>query len=370
MTTNSHKAAVPLAALSVIALYLCPPGGSEDFGALRQQVSALGRLTNPPTVHPADGFAASGGIRALYFDGLPYRGKATRVFAWYGAPQGRTGKVPAIVLIHGGGGTAYQEWVKKWNDRGFAAISMALEGQTDERVSPSPPPVGQSPWKQHAWAGPARVGIYGDSGEPFADQWMYHAIADTVLANSLIRSFPEVDTSKVGTMGISWGGVIAATVMGLDSRFAFSIPTYGCGALAHEPNIWGDALHDNALYREVWDPVLWLPKAHMPAFWFTDLTDVHFPLTSQSASYRAAPGERMVAVLPEMKHGHPAGWNPPDSYVFAESVVRDGHPWLLQTKLTPSKDRAVVEFSSTKTHCGSHSALHEGHRIYRSQEVD
>jgi dienelactone hydrolase len=295
----------------------------QDFSALRRQVAELGKLTKAPAVRAAEGVPADGALHAIYFDGLPYRSKPTRVFAWYGTPDRHIGKVPAVVLVHGGGGTAYKEWVKKWNEHGFAAISIAVEGQTDTKQ--------EKQWERHPWAGPARDNIYNDSSEPLADQWMYHAIADTVLANSLLRSFPEVDAKKVGLMGISWGGVIASTVMGIDTRFAFSIPTYGCGDLADTPNQYGAALHGNALYREVWDPLVWLPHASMPALWFSWPDDVHFPMTSQKASYDAAPGPHMVAILPGMKHGHPAGWNPPDSYAFAESVVGDGKPWFGQT---------------------------------------
>jgi dienelactone hydrolase len=337
-----------LAGLAIIAAVLvCLRTGADDYASLRQRVRELGRLTAPPAVHSAEGFAEADGIRPLLYDGLPYRSKPTRVFAWYGAPAGRTGRVPGIVLLHGGGGTAYREWVKKWNEHGFAAIAVALEGQTDERVERAPA-TADSPWKRHPWAGPARNGIYGDSDQPLADQWMYHAVADAVLANSLIRSFPEIDTTKVGVTGISWGGVIASTVVGIDTRFAFAIPTYGCGSLADADNQWGKALHDNSLYREVWDPVVWLPNARMPAFWFTWLADVHFPLTSQSASYRAAAGPRMVAVLKDMKHSHPAGWNPPDSYAFAVAVVREGRPWLRQESQRRADGKAMVEFSSAK----------------------
>ena len=42
-------------------------------------------------------------------------------------------------------------------------------------------------------------------------------------------------------MGVSWGGVITSTVMGIDSRFAFAIPTYGCGHMADAENHWGAA---------------------------------------------------------------------------------------------------------------------------------
>src|SRR4051794_1470454 len=203
---------------------LIPLGGgtapaAEETARMREQVRALGNLTAPPAVHPAEGFAAEGELRPLFYDGLPYRGKPTRVFAWYGRPAGRAGKVPAMVLVHGGGGTAFKEWVVKWTGHGFAAISVAVEGQTDRRLADG------RTWERHVWAGPARDRIYADHPEPLADQWMYHAVADVVLAHSLLLSFPEVDDRQVGLMGISWGGIIASTVVGIDRRFAFAIPT-------------------------------------------------------------------------------------------------------------------------------------------------
>src|SRR5579864_1920085 len=96
----------------VLLLMLCRPGWGEDFPAARERLRELGRLTAASAVHSADGFTDSEGLRALYYDGLPYRGTATRVFAWYGAPAGRRGKVPGVVLVHGGGGTAFRDWVR------------------------------------------------------------------------------------------------------------------------------------------------------------------------------------------------------------------------------------------------------------------
>ncbi len=316
-----------------------------DFASLRKQVADLGKLTAPPKSFVAEGFAPDGNIKPMFYESLPWRGQPTRVFAWLGVPENQGGKVPGIVLVHGGGGTAFKEWVKKWNDHGFAAISIAVEGQTDEAQAGAKPGVA---WKRHAWGGPARKGIYQDSDEPLTDQWMYHAVADTVLANSLMRSLPEVNAKKVGFAGISWGGVITSTVMGIDGRFAFAIPIYGCGHMFDADNQWGRALGDNTLYREVWDPMVRMKRARMPALWLSWPGDEHFPLDCQAACYRTARGPRMVALLPGMRHSHPAGWNPPDSYAFAESVVRDGKPWLCEMSRKKQNDRVCVEFKSAK----------------------
>lgn len=337
------RAKVVLAA-SLVAATILP--AARDFTAERIQVLSLGELTTPPAMFLADGFAEESGLKPIFFEGLPWKGRSTRVFAWLGLPPARQGMVPGIVLVHGGGGTAFTEWVRKWTQRGYAAISIAVEGQTDQ---PQDTPTGaRRSWKRHAWSGPARDGIYADSTEPVPDQWMYHAVADTVLANSLLRSLPEVDPGKVGLMGISWGGAIAATVIGIDPRFAFAIPTYGCGHQFDAANQWGKALGGNQLYREVWDPMVRMERVTMPGLWLSWPGEMAFPLASQAASYRASPGPRMVSLIPGMKHSHRAGWNPPDSYAFADSVVGSGKPWLEQTSARLVEGNFEVQFTATK----------------------
>ncbi|MES2569095.1 MAG: hypothetical protein V4710_03455, partial [Verrucomicrobiota bacterium] len=76
--------------------------------ALAEPIWEMGALSKPPPTHPAEPIRAEG-MKALFFDGLPYRGKPTRVFAWLGMPKVEPGqKVPGIVLVHGGGGTAFE----------------------------------------------------------------------------------------------------------------------------------------------------------------------------------------------------------------------------------------------------------------------
>ncbi len=81
-------------------------------------------LRHPPAVRDADGFNEDH-IRGVFYDGLPFHGKPTRVFAWIGLPE-RTDnrRVPGIVLAHGGGGTAFAKWIRLWTARGYAAIAM------------------------------------------------------------------------------------------------------------------------------------------------------------------------------------------------------------------------------------------------------
>ena len=320
---------------------------ASDFDALRARVLALGEAISTPAYAPAEGFTPDGRMRPVFFESVPWRGRSTRVFAWLGVPESAGGgKVPGVVLVHGGGGTAFKEWVAKWNERGFAAISIATEGQTDRRAEGAPK--GGSQWLRHPEGGPAREGIYADSAEPLEDQFMYHAVAATIRAHSLLRSLPEVDAARIGVSGISWGGVITSTVIGIDARFAFAVPIYGCGHLADAENQWGRALGANALYREVWDPMVRIWRAKLPVLWLSWPGDSHFPLDCQAETYRAAPGPRMVSLIPGMRHSHPAGWNPPDGYAFAESIVREGRPWCVSQAVTREGSVVGVGFATAR----------------------
>src|SRR5439155_20765618 len=64
----------------------------------------LDELRKAPKVEWLD---KTGKLRRLLYESEPYQGKPTRVFAYYAEPEKIDGKLPAMVLIHGGGGTAF-----------------------------------------------------------------------------------------------------------------------------------------------------------------------------------------------------------------------------------------------------------------------
>jgi dipeptidyl aminopeptidase/acylaminoacyl peptidase len=123
----------------------------------------LTRLSEPPKTYPAPDFQAQG-VKALFYEGLPYKGNPTRVFAWYGAPVVEAGaKCPAMVLVHGGGGTAFDAWVRLWNQRGYAAIAMDTCGCTPGGENAKHP--------RHECGGPAGWGGFDQLDDLIEDQW-------------------------------------------------------------------------------------------------------------------------------------------------------------------------------------------------------
>ncbi|OGO80738.1 MAG: hypothetical protein A2Y21_03870 [Clostridiales bacterium GWC2_40_7] len=191
-------------------------------------------------------------------------------------------KLPGVVLVHGGGGTAYSEWVKIWNERGYAAIAVDLEGHV-----PVPKAGGPSEgrhWESHAWSGPVRVGFFDDITEPLENQWMYHAVSSVMLAHSLLRSIEEVDNEKIGITGISWGGIITSLVSGVENRFAFAVPVYGCGYLYESKSVFGTYFANEN--KKIWDPSNFIHQAKIPLLWVNSDHDGHFSVDITSKSYK------------------------------------------------------------------------------------
>jgi len=76
--------------------------------------------------------------------------------------------------------------------------------------------------------------------------------------------------------------------------------------------------------------------------------DAHFPMDCLAASYHATSGPRMVTLIPKLGHGHQPPWNAPDSYAFAESVVRSGKSWCRQTAIGFEDGSVHASFASTR----------------------
>lgn len=358
-----HRLAWCLAPL--ISIFLSPALHSSE--ADLTAMLALGDLTSAPALYDVDGVATTWSAvataaktepQSIYYDGIDYLSNPTRIFAIIGLPSDASAQsqVPGVVLVHGGGGTVISAWVDEWTARGYAAIAMDNEGGNL---------INGVKTKPHAYGGPARTGIYKDSEpenlKPLDEQWEYHATSTVVLANSLLRSLPEVDANKVGVMGVSWGGVLTSTAIGVDDRFAFAIPTYGCGRLFDVANQYGSALHDNVFYQTVLDPILRMDLATMPVLWYSWPGESNFSLDSQAATYYAGTSSaRMVSLVPGMGHGHGAAYRRPECYDFADSVVNTGTAWAAQQSLSLTGNSVEVVFTSTK-------ALYDATLIYTTE---
>ena len=285
-------------------------------------------------------------IRSLLFEGEIFEGKPTEVFAFYATPGTLSGQpdddsdLPGVVLLHGGGGTAFSEWVELWAQRGYAAIAMDLGGKR-----PAPPfdaktgeytgtlSQGKATRKRLQNGGPLddhQAKFFNIDDDPTND-WQYHAVAAGIRAHSLLRSFPEVDAECTGVTGISWGGYLTCLVASVDDRFNAAVPVYGCGFL-HTGESVQRSMIDRLMpgQRRTWirlhDPSAFLSHCRVPMFFVNGTNDKHYPLRSYAKSYGLVKSPRTLLIRAGMKHSHVHGWAPEEIGRFMDHYLRGAKP--------------------------------------------
>jgi dienelactone hydrolase len=274
------------------------------------------------------------GLRGVFFESVRFRGTPTRVFAWIGLPDGASPArpVPGMVLIHGGGGTAFARWVRWWNQRGYAAIAMDTCGAMP---LPDTGAVGSADWPRHSHSGPRGWGGMNQADWPPQDQWSFHAVAAVVSAHTLLASLPEVAPARIGMTGISWGGYLTSLVAGLDPRHRCAMPVYGC-AFTQELAGWSHNAEFQRLTPEQqrfwldhWAPSVYLPRATCPMLWLNGTNDFAFfpPVWQRSAACTRGP--RQLCLKLRYPHGHfAAAEEARELGAFADACLGGGTPLL------------------------------------------
>ena len=285
-------------------------------------------------------------LTALYYEGEPYHGKPTRVFAYLARPEKSEGKLPGMVLVHGGGGTAFKEWAELWAKRGYVALAMDLAGQGPDR-------------KRLPDGGPNQDDPAKFGADEIKDFWTYHAVADVLRGVSLLASQPDVDPERLGITGISWGGYLACIVAGLDDRLKAAVPVYGCGFI-HDNSVWiptFQKMSDEKRKRwvENFEPSRYLAPAKMPVLFVNGTNDFAYPLDSYQKSYRLVK-DRALCVTVNMPHGHPQGWAPAEIGLFVDQHLKGGKPLVKVTSVKREDGRVEVKFRSEVPVTGA--ALH------------
>ncbi|MDB6117610.1 MAG: cah [Verrucomicrobiaceae bacterium] len=339
--------------------------GPWDLDALKKNVPEMTWIHQDQPVH------------SLTYAGELYKGKPTKVFAFYASPV-TLGDVPAparkkfpgVVLIHGGGGTAFADWAFLWAKRGYAAIAMDLAGSRPPEPVFDPKtglPVGhQSDGAKRTrlpdgGPGQGHEEKFNSIGGDTSDDWPFHAVASVMRAHTLLRSFAEVEAENTAVTGISWGGYTTCLIASLDDRFKAAVPVYGCGFLhegesVQKPSI--DALGDRkALWVKEYDPGSLLPRCHVPILCVNGTNDVHYALDSYMKSYNAVPGEKQMRIELNMRHGHPPGWAPKEIGLFIDSKCRAGVP-------LPVPGIPMIEGDNIKVTCQSATALKDAKLYY------
>lgn len=252
-------------------------------------------------------------------------------------------KVPGIVLVHGGGGTAYQQWVNFWVGRGYAAIAIDTEGtMPNEKTAMNNSNRSISIKSPH---GPLNM-EYSDIEKPIEEQWSYHAIADVIVANSFLRSFKEVDINRIGLTGISYGGFLTWQTIAYDDRYLFAAPVYLSPCQEDTDNRWGKEIMVGKV-AEYWDDISIIKENPTPILYVNSNVDIAASVEATTEAVKQKPNSYMT-LLNGFKHGHDlGGLEVEEIYVFADYFCFD-KPGLIKFKTQPAGFDPEVEIEIPK----------------------
>jgi dienelactone hydrolase len=135
-----------------------------------------------------------------------------RVPAFLYLPAGRSGKLPAVLLQYGSGGNKSTHYIvalaQQFVARGFVVLTIDAPYKGERK-----PPRGQRNW----WSG------FGERGR---FQWY---CGDYSRALDYLLTRPEVDQTRVGYAGVSWGAITGITFAAHDPRIKAVVSIVGGG---------------------------------------------------------------------------------------------------------------------------------------------
>ena len=286
---------------------------------------------------------------ALDRDGLGVYGyfiesvQDTEIFAFVGIPEGATKEnpVPGIVLVHGGGGTAFFQWVSYWVKRGYAAIAMDTDGNMPVETSLMNNNKHIASIKNH---GPANT-AFADWNKPIEEQWAYHATAAVIVSNSFLRSFEGVDPNRIGITGISYGSFLTCQAIAYDDRFSFAMPVYGSLDQRSGETSWAELMSGDV--GEVWDNNAILEENSTPVLYVNSNIDEFFSVKATTQSDIKTKYSQML-IKYNFQHGHELGaFQVPELLTFADNICFE-NAGLIQIVEQPTADKQSVEIKLPK----------------------
>ncbi len=303
-----------------------------------------GSLWEVPGIYstPAYSKTLRDSVYEIIYSGVDYKGSPKKTFAYYATPGSLSGKpdkpgsLPVVVLVHGGGGTAFIGWAIKWARLGYAALAMDTRGNYPDG---------------HHLPGGFDEGQHGtpiyDVSPALQEQWFFQAIADILMAHNLVRSFSETDSSRTGLVGISWGAVLSLVAAGLDHRFKSVAPIYGCGFFPTSPSLGQGLEVLSSEHRDTWirqyDPAHYVATAPMPILMLNGTNDPAFFLDSYMRTCSLI-RHKQLSIQIGLQHGHYSnrmGYDIEEPYAFIGQYLQKGNGLLIFTKEQQERDGAI-----------------------------
>jgi len=144
----------------------------------------------------------------------------SEVYAVIATPNVK-GKYPGLLILHGGGGKAEKNKAIAWAQRGYVAIAPDLPGIANPK---------DLIYTKGRWNG-LKYGTERYVAKPdITSSVIFDAVLSGMKSLYLLRSQSNVNVTKIGVVGVSWGGYLTTMICGLAGnqvKAGFSV--FGCG---------------------------------------------------------------------------------------------------------------------------------------------
>ncbi|MEO6907964.1 MAG: alpha/beta fold hydrolase, partial [Abditibacteriaceae bacterium] len=246
--------------------------------------------------------------------------KSVDIFAFFSYPKGAQ-NLPAFIWNQAGMGQANTYFTELGAKRGYAAlcIDLPLSGyrSTGGYSMPSSPDLKD-------------IQVNSDPKQTS----IYHCAVALLKAVSFLESRTEVDKTRIGMAGSSWGGFITTLMIGFDPRLKVGSAMFGDGAM-QEGNVWwdgnGQSAKRDAAYRAKWkttlDPAWRLQFSKTPIAWFSGTNDNFYWMPSLMKSYEMADGPKHLSLFPNWDHGLPPIGDE-QVFVWLDTYLKGAPPFL------------------------------------------
>ena len=235
-------------------------------------------------------------VSEIYFTSEQTPNGPNRIFCAYARPIKPSKPVPALIMIHGGGGHSDTPGAL-WAAQTFkcAVIHVDWSGES------IPGPLHSTKWRSGSTT-PSTM-----TPTPRSNL-IYHIVLALHRALDFMSQQPEVDMSKVASFGGSWGGYLSLMLAGTDSRVGCVMSAFGAGGWEKSRSGLSKGIEQlpkdqKAQWFELFDAMSYAKQTKAAVLMTTSANDHYFWQGGLMEHYQKLPGKKHLVIAPNGDHG-------------------------------------------------------------------
>lgn len=233
----------------------------------------------------------------IFYDSPGSSGRSLRIFAYLAYPAAKkNARLSGIIIVHGGTGRADKAQAVDWASRGYAALSMDLPGKGPKREA-----------SRSEGPDMADDVIFKVTPSP-RDSFLYAAVNSVCRGVSVLSASKQVDSTRIGVVGSSWGGVITLIANGVDNRISAACTIWGAGYIPDEScwlangNLKPYTKKQIQSWRQHFDPSSYLTSQYGKTLFVGATQDGYYPLRPFIKTYENAKCVKALCLVPNKSH--------------------------------------------------------------------